>query len=232
MSQQEFVSPSQSQQSQGEHELNDNETYHPQHPYYWSPNKAGVPRDEPPSSYDEPMVQRGYQAQDRTEDSKRQQGTTHRSRILVPARGYLSPRQGASTFSNDPRHDDVVVPLAGTRERQAQRQQFGPDGDAYERGYGMDHRYNAGRNVPPWARAQPKQKNVARLVLFIALGLMLIGPILHLLAGLLILVIGTVFFALLLAFFVMMIIGILSFIFRVPLRRRSSFPPWLGPLGW
>ncbi len=202
MSQQEFVSPSQSQQSQGEHALNDNETYHPQHPYYWSPNKAGVPRDEPPSSYDEPMVQRGYQAQDRTEDSKRQQGTTHRSRSENPV-------------------------------GQAQRQQFGPDGDAYERGYGMYHRYNAGRNVPPWARAQPKQKNVARLVLFIALGLMLIGPILHLLAGLLILVIGTVFFALLLAFFVIMVIGTLSFIFRVPLRRRrSSFPPWLGPLGW
>ncbi len=205
MSQQEFVSASQSQQSQGEHELNDNETYHPQHPYYWSPNKAGVPRDEPPSSYDEPMVQRGYQAQDRTEGSKRQD-------------------QGGGK----------LTPLLTTqpRGRQAQRQQFGPDGDAYERGYGMYHRDNTGRNVPPWARAQPRQKNVARLVLFIALGLMLIGPILHLLAGLLILVIGTVFFALLLAFFVMMIIGILSFIFRVPLRRRSSFPPWLGPLGW
>ena len=109
MSQQEFVSPSQSQQSQEEHAFNDEEAYNPQHPYSWSSNKAGVPRDEPPSSYDEPMVQRGY---------------------------------------------------------------------------------------------------------------------------LLILVIGTVFFALLLAFVVIMIISILSFIFRVPLRRRSPFPPWLGPLGW
>jgi len=199
MSQQEFVSPS--QQSQEEHKLNDDETYHPQHPYYWSPNKAGVPRDEPPSSYDEPMVQRVYQAQDRSSDTKRQQSTTHRSG---------NPGE----------------------QRQVQRQQFGPDGDAYEHGYRMYHRYNARPNVPPWARAQPRQKNVARLVLFIVLGLMFIGPILHLLAGLLILVIGTVFFALLLAFFVIMIIGILSFIFRVPLRRRSSFPPWLGPLGW
>jgi hypothetical protein len=179
MSQQEFVSPSQSQQSQGEHELNDDETYSPQHPYYWSPNKAGVPRDEPPSSYDEPMVQRGYQAQDRTTDTKDQTSTTRR----------------------------------GTGGKQVQRQQFSPDGDAYERGYRMYHQYNARPNVPPWARAQPQQKNVARLVLFIVLGLMLIGPILHLLAGLLILVIGTVFFALLLAFFVIMIIGILSFIF-------------------
>ncbi len=202
MSQQEFVSPS--QQSQGEHELNDDETYSPQHPYYWSPNKAGVPRDEPPSSYDEPMVQRGYQAQDRSADSKRQQSAIHRSRSGNPG-----------------------------EQQRAQRQQFGPDGDAYERGYRMYHQYNAGRNVPPWARAQPRQKNVARMVLLIVLGLMLIGPILHLLAGLLILVIGTVFFALLLAFFVIMIIGILSFIFRVPLRRRRSpFPPWLGPLGW
>ncbi len=201
MSQQEFVSPSQSQQSQGEHELNDDETYSPQHPYYWSPNKAGVPRDEPPSSYDEPMVQRGYQAQDRTTDTKDQA-----SRILVPARG-------TSTFSNNPRHDNVVVPLAGTRGDEGTRGQFSPDGDAYERGYRMYHQYNARPNVPPWARAQPQQKNVVRLVLFIVLGLMLIGPILHFLAGLLILVIGTVFFALLLAFFVIMIIGILSFIF-------------------
>jgi hypothetical protein len=179
MSQQEFVSPSQSQQSQEEDEFNDDETYSPQHPYYWLPNKAGVPRDEPPSSYDEPMVQRGYQAQGRTTDTKDQASTTRR----------------------------------GTGGKQAQRQQFSPDGDAYERRYRMYPQYNARPNVPPWARSQPQQKNVARLVLLIVLGLMLIGPILHLLAGLLILVIGTVFFALLLAFFIIMIIGILSFIF-------------------
>ncbi len=208
MSQQEFVSPSslsQSQQTQGEHALNDDETYHPQHPYYWSPNKAAVPRDEPPSSYDEPMVQRGYQAQDRTTGTKQQASTT---------------RTGAINHA----------PTGG--QRQTQHQQLSPDGDAYERGYRMHHQYNSWQNVPPWARAQPRQKKVARLVLFIALGLFFIGPILHLLGALLVLVIGTVFFALLLALFVILLIGIFSFIFRVPLRqRRAYFRPWRGPWG-
>ena len=200
MSQQEFVSPSslsQSQQTQGEYALNDDETYHPQHPYYWSPNKADVPRDEPPSSYDEPIVQRGYQAQDRTTGTKHQESTTGRG-----------------------------------SGRQMQNQQLSPDGDAYERGYRMYHQYNAWQNVPPWARAQPQQKKVAKLVLFIVLALFFIGPILHLLGALLLLVIGTVFFALLLALFVILLIGIFSFIFRVPLRqRRSYFRPWRGPWG-
>jgi len=71
MSQQEFAPQSQSQQPQepeteGQHLLSDNEIYYPQHPYYWSKgkDKAGMPRDEPPSSYDESVMQRGYQAQD------------------------------------------------------------------------------------------------------------------------------------------------------------------------
>jgi hypothetical protein len=76
MSQQEFVSPSQSQQSQEEYAFNDEEAYNPQHPYSWSPKKAGVPRDEPPSSYDEPVIQRGYQAQDQRAGNKSRESTT------------------------------------------------------------------------------------------------------------------------------------------------------------
>jgi methionine-rich copper-binding protein CopC/putative copper export protein len=34
---------------------------------------------------------------------------------LVPARGYLSPRQDSSTFPDESQRNDVVVPLAGTR---------------------------------------------------------------------------------------------------------------------
>jgi len=65
MSQQEFVP--QSQQSQGQQPLSDDEIYYPQHPYNWSTgeNKAGPPRDEPPSSYNEVIIQRGYQEQAR-----------------------------------------------------------------------------------------------------------------------------------------------------------------------
>lgn len=68
MSQQEFV-------PQSQHLLHDDEIYHPQHPYNWSekPNKEAAPRDEPPSSYDEPMMQRGYQAQEQIARTQQQQ---------------------------------------------------------------------------------------------------------------------------------------------------------------
>jgi len=195
MSQQEFVSPSESQRSQGKDASNDDEAYYPQHPYSWSPNKASAPRDEPPSSYDEPMMQRGYQAQDSSADSKSQESTTRRS------------------------------------GRQQARQQFGPDGDAYERGYRMSQQYNVTQGVPPWARPQRRPRYLVRLVVLIVLGLIFMGPILHLLGGLLLLVIGAVFFSLLLALFVLVIVSII-FILRLPFRRRSSFPPWHGPWGW
>lgn len=63
MSQQEFEPESQSNQ---QHSLNeDDEIQHPQYPYSWSGNlnQEGVPRDEPPSSYDATVMQQGYQAQ-------------------------------------------------------------------------------------------------------------------------------------------------------------------------
>lgn len=63
MSQQEFEPGSQSNQ---QHSLNeDDEIQHPQYPYSWSGklNQEGVPRDEPPSSYDATVMQQGYQAQ-------------------------------------------------------------------------------------------------------------------------------------------------------------------------
>ena len=62
MSQQEFEPGSQSNQ----HSLNeDDEIQQPQYPYSWSGklNQEGVPRDEPPSSYDPTVMQQGYQAQ-------------------------------------------------------------------------------------------------------------------------------------------------------------------------
>ncbi len=193
MSQQEFVS-----RPQGEDALNDEEGYNPQHPYNWSPNKTGGPRDEPPSSYDEPMIQRGYRAQDYRADSRGQEDTRGR-------------RWGG--------------------QQQAQRGQIGPDGDAFERGYRMSQGGNAGQGVPPWARPQPRQKGLVRALVLIVLGLMLIGPILHLLGGVLLFLIGAMFLALLVAGFVLMAVGIL-FIFRLSSRRRSSFPPWRGRWGW
>jgi hypothetical protein len=78
MSQQEFVPRSQQSQgprSEGQQPLSDDEIYYPQHPYNWSTgeNKAGPPRDEPPSSYDEASIQRSYRAQDRAANTRRQE---------------------------------------------------------------------------------------------------------------------------------------------------------------
>ena len=63
MSQQEFEMGSQSNQQNSSNE--EDEIHQPQYPYSWSGkiNPKGVPRDEPPSSYDATVMQQGYQAQ-------------------------------------------------------------------------------------------------------------------------------------------------------------------------
>jgi len=63
MSQQEFEMGSQSNQQNSSNE--EDEIHQPQYPYSWSGkiNPEGVPRDEPPSSYDATVMQQGYQAQ-------------------------------------------------------------------------------------------------------------------------------------------------------------------------
>jgi hypothetical protein len=208
MSQQEFAPQPQSQQSQelqteGQHSLSDNEIYYPQHPYYWSKGeaKAGLPRDEPPSSYDEPAMQHGYQAQG----------------------GYAGETQHTERAPGS---------------RPGLRQQFSPDGDAYEQGYRVYNRYNAWRTVPPWARPQSQRKSAVRLALLIVLGLLLIKPIL-ILMGLLLAVIGLTIFAIVLP--VIFAVGIVSIILialrvafwqrRIPYRQHYS-RVWRGPWGW
>ncbi len=63
MSQQEFEMGSQSNQQNSPNE--EDEIHQPQYPYSWSGkiNPEGVPRDEPPSSYDATVMQKRYQAQ-------------------------------------------------------------------------------------------------------------------------------------------------------------------------
>src|SRR5436305_12850021 len=103
MSQQEFVPRS---QSDGQDALNDeDEIYQPQYPYHWSGKlkKEGGPRDEPPSSYTESTMQRGYQAQDYASTAKQQNSTTN----------------------------NADQQWSGGRKQGAGRQ-FSPDGDALE----------------------------------------------------------------------------------------------------
>jgi len=63
MSQQEFEPGTQSNQQDSLNE--DDEIHYPQYPYSWSGklNSEGVPRDEPPSSYNATVMQEGYKAQ-------------------------------------------------------------------------------------------------------------------------------------------------------------------------
>ena len=80
MSQQEFVPQSQQSQElqpEGQQPLSNDEIYYPQHPYNWSigENKAGPLRDEPPSSYDEVISRRSYQAQNRAANTQQQEQT-------------------------------------------------------------------------------------------------------------------------------------------------------------
>ena len=60
MSQQEFEMGPQSNQQNSANE--EDEIHQPQYPYSWSGkiSPEGVPRDEPPSSYDSTVLQQGY----------------------------------------------------------------------------------------------------------------------------------------------------------------------------
>src|SRR6266571_4197830 len=166
MSQQEFMQEPQSQQQRPEYQQ---ETYQSHYRSNKS-SKAGAPKDEPPSSYEEPMTQygyeSGYQAQDPASGSKYREETTG---------------------------------TAGAAQKQRHIQPPGSDGDAFEHSYRDYNQYNMSQDVPPWARPQLHRRSSLRRVLLIVLGLMLILPILRsLLLSLAVMVgiIGIVAFAL------------------------------------
>ena len=206
MSQQEFVPRS---ESDGQDALNDeDEIYQPQYPYHWSGklNKEGGPRDEPPSSYAEPTMQRGYQAQDYRSTANQQNNATN----------------------------NAGQQWSGNRNQGAGRQ-FGPDGDAFEQGYRPYNAYNTGQgrqggqwNVPPWARPQPRKRgSLGWLFILIFLALFLIRPITLLLAG-----IGIGIFGIFLPIImVLVMLSILRFILRAAFwpgryRRFRRGPFW------
>src|SRR5437016_12897311 len=88
MSQQEFEMGSQSNQQNSSNE--EDEIHQPQYPYSWSGkiNKEGVPRDEPPSSYDATVMQQGYQAQaPNSTNTPGQQAQANRRYQYIPPAG-------------------------------------------------------------------------------------------------------------------------------------------------
>lgn len=128
------------------------------------------------------------------------------------------------------------------QQRHAKRQQFSPDGDAFEYGYRPYQNrasYNyAAQQVPPWARPQRHNGSGLRWLVLIVLGAVFLHPLLwlvgHLLAALGILI-GVTIFALLLplifvlvlaGFAAMFVLGTLSVLGFGARRRRYRGGPW------
>jgi hypothetical protein len=114
MSQQEFEMGSQSSQQNSSHD--EDEIHQPQYPYSWSGkiNKEGVPRDEPPSSYDATIMQQGYQAQTpNTSNVPGQQAQVNRQYQYIPPRGDGDAyEQGYRPYRNRSSQGQGVPPWA------------------------------------------------------------------------------------------------------------------------
>lgn len=116
-------------------------------------------------------------------------------------------------------------------EHWQQRQQFGPDGDAFEQGYRPYTHYNMYQQVPPWARPQHHGRGVLRWVVLAILGVLLIKPLLFLLGGMFIL--GITLVALVGFLAVCAIIALIALaLLGVPLGRWDVARRWGRPWGW
>ncbi len=105
-----------------------------------------------------------------------------------------------------------------TRQQHTKRQQFSPDGDAFEYGYRpyqnrASYDY-AAQQVPHWARPQQHNGRGLRWLVFIILGIVFLQPVLwlvgHLLAVLGILIGVTIFALLLPIIFVLVLAGFIA----------------------
>jgi hypothetical protein len=209
VSQQEFFQESQSQQ-EGQQPSGDNGIADTAQPYYWStqPPQQGAPKEAPAEGYDEPMIhhdyrddyQHGYIAQDTSK--------------------YTSVQAGRSGLDEPPTQSQASS---------SQKQRFSPDGDSFERQYRPYARNNIQWNVPLSARPQRQGRGSARIIWLIILGMIFIGPMLHIL-GALLAVVGVILLTLLFPFLVVALFAIPYTLYRIS-KRRSSFQnrgrgPW------
>jgi hypothetical protein len=217
MSQQEFFQGSQFQeQKQGQPSLGDDDIEYPAQPYYWStqPGK-GAPKDEPASLSDEPMGSSlGGSYQD-DHQSDYQHGYAAQDSISSSVGGrFTAPRQRSNGGPS-----------------QSQRQRFSPDGDSFEHQY---HPYTANNqqwSVPPWARPQQHKRSAAGWVWLVILGLVFIGPLLHIL-GALLAVVGMIVLVLVLPFLLVAIMALPYMLFRSITGRPSPGRRWRYPNYW
>ncbi len=214
MNEQEFAPESHEQHSLDEHDIN-----YPAQPYYWS-TKPDAPKDEPASLYDDPMIQ-SDNAHDYQHGYSAQQSAT--SIPHSPLQSTTQKSQSSASYGQQ----------AQARSR-FQQQYYSPDGDAFEQHYGSNNANFQQWSVPMWARPQRQRSRggSARWLWFIILGIMFIGPLMHLLGFLL--VAGVIFLTLL---FPLVIVGLFSIPFMLsraltgrPFPQRRRF--WRGPWGW
>lgn len=208
VSQQEFFQESQSQQ-EGQQPFADNEIADTAQPYYWStrPPQQGAPKEAPTEGYDEPMVHNDYR-----DDYQH---------------GYLAQDTSKYTYAQAGR-PGIDGPRAQPQASSSQKQQFSPDGDSFERQYRPYARSNIQWNVPYWARPQRQPRGSARVIWLIILGVIFIGPALHIL-GTLLAVAGVILLTLLFPFLVFALFAIPYTLYRIS-RRRSFFQNrWRGP---
>jgi len=175
------------------------------------------------------------------------QDASNEDEINYPAQPYYWSTQRPDAPKDEPAslYDDPMVQGENSSEYEQgyspqarsrfQQQQYSPDGDSFEQQY----RYRANNtpnrqwSVPSWARPQVQRARgrSSRWFWLVLLGLLFIGPLLHLLGFLL--VAGIIFLALL---FPLLIIGLFSIPFilsraltgkPLPQRRwRMNNMPW------
>src|SRR5438552_13274883 len=224
MSQQEFFQEQQFER-QEQRPLDEHEIDSPQQPYYWStkPNTQGLPKDEPASRYDEPMLQNDTQSdyQHGYHGSIEQGTKSVGARFIAPQGWGERPSSVGARF---------IAP-------QTQRQHFSPDGDAFERHYRPYGAYKQANNQPQWsapwwARPQQHRSNPMRLFWLLLLGLIFIKPLLFVIGGLLA-VVGVLIVMLVLPFLLVAMMMVPYLLFRaVTGRPLWSYWRGRGPFWW
>jgi hypothetical protein len=208
MSQQEFM-PEPQTQGQQFAVPNESETAYTTQAFVQHTQVGGKaqPKDEPSSNYDEPMIQ----GIDGSANLDYQHGYT--------AQIYTTyNQQSPVSASNTPMYG------AGQQKKQQQNRP-GADGDAYEQHYRPYGPY-AGNyaqnpqfqqyqrwNVPSWARPQQQRRGSMNIVLFVIMGLIFLGPLMHLL-GVLFTVIGVLFLLLFVPLILFLVVGLPLMIMR------------------
>lgn len=227
MSQQEIMPEPQSNKKQSGNE-EDIENINAQ-PYYWSTQPEDVapqPKEEPASSYDEPLTQNDYAG-----------GYQPQNEMNYSYPENKGSAQAASDFSQTQGQEGQQQQQQQQFQSQQARNPYSPDGDAFETGYNPYNSYNsydAGnswqtqQSAPFWARPQRRQRGGFRWLWLVILAFLFMGPLFRL--------IGDAFFILFPILFIGLIVFASAVFWSTIGSRRSRGPgnpnSWRGPWGW